>query len=123
MGARDLAKIVVILGVIVVIGIYSYSRIKNLISGPLIEIISPINGSLVQDSLVEVTGITKNISKITLNGRPITINQEGKFGEQLVVPLGYNIISVEGTDRFGKKKLKTIQIVRESATTTEPKIE
>ena len=123
MNARDFIKIGVIVGVIIVIAGYSYYRVRNLISGPIIEIISPIDGSLVKNSLVEVVGITKNISKITLNGRPITVDQAGKFGEQLVVPEGYNIISVEGTDRFGKKKSKTIKIVREYGTMIKPELE
>lgn len=123
MNTRELVKIGVVVCVIIVIAIYSYSRVRNLVGGPVIEMISPTEGVLVKDSLLEVVGITKNISKITLNGRPITIDQQGKFSEQIVIPVGYNIISVEGTDRFGKKNIKTIKIMREYATTTEYELE
>ena len=86
--------------------------------GPVIDITSPINGSKITEPFVVVEGNTKNISKITLNGRLISVDQEGHFIEQLVVPEGYTIISVEGIDRFGKSKESILELVRISTTTT-----
>ena len=85
---------------------------KNLITGPRIAIFAPANGGVVTDSLITLEGTTKNISKISVNDRPILIDQKGNFREQLVVPLGYTIISVKGIDRFGKEKEATLEIVR-----------
>ncbi len=114
---RQILKIGVIVLVAVVILGYSYYKMRDLFMGPVIKITSPINGSTVNDSFVIIEGKTKNISKITLNDRLISVDPEGKFNEQLVVPLGYTIISVEGIDRFGKKEKSILELVRISTTT------
>lgn len=108
---RKIIKAIFIALIALVIIIYSYFQTKNLINGPEITILSPANGSVLTDSLITLEGTTKNISKISVNDRPILIDQKGSFREQLVVPLGYTIISVKGIDRFGKEKEVTLEIV------------
>ncbi|MEK7593582.1 MAG: hypothetical protein AAB471_00270 [Patescibacteria group bacterium] len=109
---RKIIKVVFVALIALVIIVYSYFQTKNLINGPGITILSPANGSVLTDSLITLEGTTKNISKISVNDRPILIDQKGNFREQLVVPLGYTIISVKGIDRFGKEKEATLEIVR-----------
>ncbi len=80
--------------------------------GPKITVQTPRSGAVVLSSTLPIEGITKNISKISINGRTISIDQNGVFKDQLVVTEGYNIISVAGTDRFGKTKKVELEIVR-----------
>ena len=98
----------------IVILVYALDKTKNLLLGPKIIIKSPLNGALIETSTVVLSGTAKNISKISVNGRPISIEQDGNFSQELVVPPGYTIISVTGTDRYGKEKEVTLELVRNS---------
>lgn len=110
---RQTLKIALFVLVSVTIIIYSYVQTKNLIIGPKIAITSPQNGSTVTDPLITLLGTSKNISKISVNDRPILVDQRGNFRDELVVQIGYNIISIKGSDRFGKEKEVTLEIVRQ----------
>lgn len=80
--------------------------------GPRINIERPLNGSLVTESLVTVEGKTRNVSWITLLGRPITIDEEGKFSEKLLLPPGYSILIIEAKDRLGRETREELEVVR-----------
>ncbi|MEK7581954.1 MAG: hypothetical protein AAB488_01335 [Patescibacteria group bacterium] len=95
-----------------IIVLYAFDKTKNLIMGPKITVETPLNGAIVLDATLPIEGIAKNISKISINGRQILIDQSGIFRDQLVVTEGYNIISVAGTDRFGKTKEVILELVR-----------
>lgn len=93
---------------------YTYYKTKDLIEGPSITVFSPENGAEVSAPVIAVTGTTKNIAKITLNGHPISVDETGAFYEETAIPEGYTILSVEGEDRFGKKKEVTLSLVRKA---------
>lgn len=84
---------------------------RSIIAGPKIEIFTPESGSTASDSLVEIRGKTQNISEIKLNNRSIFIDEEGNFEEKLLLSYGYNIITIEGRDRFNREEKKTIELV------------
>lgn len=109
---RQTLKIIFAALIAITIAVYSYLEIRNLVNGPEIIITFPANGSAVTDSLITLEGRSKNISKISVNDRPILIDQKGNFREQLVIPIGYTIISVKGSDRFGKEKEAILELVR-----------
>lgn len=94
-----------------IILIYAYYQTKNLLSGPLIEITSPQNGKTFIEPLIEIVGVAKNSSRITLNDRPILIDEAGNFKEKLLLSEGYNIIDFKAEDRFGEKINKTLEVV------------
>lgn len=112
---------------VIVIGGYAYLKTKNLVEGPVIAVLSPTDGELVTSARVELSGVSKNVSRLTVNDRPIYVDESGRFSDTLVVPEGYTIITVIGTDRFGKSKREEIRVVRKddgtahtTATTTGP---
>jgi len=71
-------------------------------SGPKIYIENPANYSSYKENLIGVEGVVKNIAFITLNGRTIYIDKEGRFKEELILIPGYNIMTIEAQDRFGR---------------------
>lgn len=95
---------------LVVIG-YTYLKTKDYIAGPQILITSPFSGSSVSNSLIEIVGLAKNISFISLNDRPIFIDEQGNFKEKLLLYSGYNIISVKAEDRYKRSVEKTIELI------------
>lgn len=90
---------------------YSLFQARNLIRGPIIEIINPQNGSSLAKSLITIEGVARNISYISLNDRQIFIDEEGRFEEQLLLSYGYNIMTIKAKDKFGRNAEKTLELV------------
>ncbi len=90
---------------------YTYFQLQNLITGPVITISLPQNGTTLTSSLVEVTGSTKNISDISLNGRHIFIDEQGDFKEKVLLSPGYNIITLQAKDKFGRETKNILELV------------
>jgi len=106
-------KILIIIVILTIAG-YAYYRTKDFTIGPTITIYSPTNGESVDMSLVEISGIAKNISYISINDRQIFTDEEGVFKEKLLLYPGYNIISVKAEDRFDRNIEKTLEIIYKS---------
>lgn len=98
---------------ILVAGFASYGLYKAEVfrEGPEITVNKPQDGQTLKNSLVEISGSARNISSISLDGRPIFIDEKGFFKENLLLAKGYNIIEVQAVDKFGKKVKKTIKVV------------
>jgi hypothetical protein len=94
-----------------VIGAYSLFNFKSFLEGPQIEIASPATGSTLDERFIEIKGTAEHVSFISLNNRPININEENKFQEKLLLQDGYNIITLYAKDRFGREIKKHIQLV------------
>ena len=96
--------------VICAIGGYAGFQSKKIISGPQITIQSPATTSA-GSSAVDVSGIVKNVSVVTLNDRLIPIDETGQFKEKVLLYPGYNVIKLEATDKFGAHVTKELQMV------------
>ena len=102
--------VIIILFLICLFG-YGTFEIWNYATGPKITITSPPNGMAVSESLIAIEGQGKNTKEITLNNRPIVVDENGKFSEKILLSYGYNVLKLEGWDRFGKKTEQELQIV------------
>ena len=80
---------------------YAFFRSHDLIYGVQIKNVNLTDGEKFIDSVIPVTGNAKNATKLTLNGREITIDQAGNFNETIALLLGYNIINIKAIDKFG----------------------
>jgi hypothetical protein len=94
-----------------IIVIFAIFRSFNYISGPGLEIYSPINGANIESSTVRIIGQASRINKITLNGNPITIDEQGNWSETLIIFPGLNTITIEAQDQFGRTNKKQLNIV------------
>lgn len=90
---------------------YTYLKTKKLILGPNISVTTPKNGETLRNSTTIIQGTARNISSLSLNDRPISIDENGGFSEVVALLSGYNIMSVKGTDKFGKKTESVLQLV------------
>jgi hypothetical protein len=95
------ALFLIFAGIIVgyaILGSMTYFR------GPEIIIFYPHNGLSTASSTIEISGQALRINKISLNGRPILIDQNGNWKEVLAIFKGMNKISIEASDQFGRSK-------------------
>lgn len=94
---------------------YAFFESKDLILGVAIKNVNIEDGTKFQDSLLKITGQAENAVNLNLNGREITINQEGNFEETIALLPGYNIISLKAKDKFGNKDEKDYQLILKQA--------
>ncbi|HVU84004.1 MAG TPA: hypothetical protein VHC50_04140, partial [Puia sp.] len=69
------------------------------------------DGSTVTSQVLNITGNARNAIELTLNGREISIDQAGDFGESLALLPGYNIISIRARDKFGHVDEKNYKLI------------
>jgi hypothetical protein len=104
-------KAIIIVCFLAIIFSYGVFEIWNYATGPKITITSPTNGSVVNESLITISGQTRNAQKITLNDRPIVVNENGDFSEKMLLSYDYNVLTLKAEDRFGKIAEQKLQLV------------
>jgi hypothetical protein len=97
---------VISLGVLVLLG-YLVFQARFLIQGPRITLTDE-PPSVQNDRTVKISGYARNITKITINDRPMFTDKAGYFSEALVLENGYTIATIAATDRYGRET----QVVR-----------
>lgn len=95
----------------ILIVIYAFFRSHDLIFGVKIKNVNLTDGATINESIIKVTGNARNVIKLTLNGREISINQQGDFEETIALLEGYNIINIKAEDKFGYMDEKNYQVM------------
>jgi len=107
---KKIFLILLILGGIGGIISYGLFEAQRLIAGPSITIFSPQSGTAVASPLVKIEGVARNISFLTINDRPVLTDESGHFTRKLSPPPGMTSVTVQGTDRFGRRALAETHI-------------
>lgn len=100
-----------LIGLAVITISYGAFRVYPLVAGPSITIYSPADGDYVASSTFEVSGQVKRANTITLQGKVITIDTEGRFKETLVAQAPYTILVLVATDSYGETISKTLRVI------------
>jgi hypothetical protein len=100
----------------ILIIIYAFFRSKDLILGVKIRNVdidgSPIkSGATITDNTIEVTGVARNAIFLSLDGREISVDQQGDFDETIALLPGYNIMNIKAQDKFGHTDEKNYQLM------------
>ena len=110
----NLKKIVKIGGLsIFFILIFSYAFFisKDVIFGVKIKNVNLVDGATMTESVVKLTGNARNAINLVLNGREISVDQEGNFSETIALLSGYNIINIKAKDKFGNTDEKNYKLM------------
>jgi hypothetical protein len=102
--SKDIKKIVKVSSLsifFIFIIIYAFFISKDLIFGVKIRNVNIQDGTTISENVIKITGNAKNAVKLTLNGREISIDQDGNFNETISLLLGYNIVTIKAEDKFG----------------------
>ncbi|MCE9585358.1 hypothetical protein K8Q94_01930 [Candidatus Nomurabacteria bacterium] len=95
--------------------VYAFFSSRSLIFGVKIKNVNITDGAKVEKNILEIKGNAKNAINITLNGREISINQQGDFDETIILLSGYNVIDIKAKDKFGKEDEKIFRLIGEFA--------
>ena len=106
-------KIRIMLATLILIGIggFAFFESGKLRHGPIITIESPRDGAVSNTPITNITGVAKNIVKISMNDREISIDTNGVFNRQLVLSKGSNIVKLTGEDKFGRRSESFVEIL------------
>lgn len=116
-GGFNIRRFVIVLSVLLLVS-YGLFNARNIIMGPSLEIFSPAKDMETGENVITVNGKARNITFISLNERPISINTEGFFEEKLLLSPGSNIIELKARDRFKNETKKVVKIYYKQSTTT-----
>ena len=104
-------KLIIISIILICLFGYTGYEVKKVLYGPKLNINKPLNGDEVSNSLMEISGVAKNIKSITLNDRKIFVDEEGGIKEKILLSYGYNTITFKADDKFGRNTNKTIEVI------------
>lgn len=114
MSRLGLNQIQIAAGLILIVAIIVYAVFGfwDYFSGPELIITFPHNGYSTTSPIVKIIGITKRAQFISLNDRPIYIDEQGNWQETLPLSPGYTIIKAFVRDRFGREQSSLIYVLR-----------
>lgn len=110
----DNIRLIKMIGVIIFAGIvitYAFFRTINYARGPSVRIIEPENGITTSINTITVSGQALRINKLTLNGNPLTIDEQGFWSQKIIVFEGLNRITIVAEDQFGRSTSQGLDIV------------
>lgn len=90
-------------GVLVFLLVLVGFRLSYFIRAPELLIQEPGNRVVLPEPLVRIRGKTGKESRLTVNGREITIDAQGNFNEEFELTPGLNVLKITVENRFGKK--------------------
>lgn len=77
-------------------------RFTNFVGSPKLNIHEPAGDSMISAPIIKVSGEAEKESSLTVNGREITIDENGSFNQFLELAAGLNALEFVVKDRFGK---------------------
>ncbi len=110
---KKIIKISVFLTITLIIVGYIYFAFRDYISGPAITVSEPINGSTVFSPVTTIKGQALRIKDLSLNNRPLLIDEQGNFIEELLLFPGYNVALLTASDKFGRTIEYKLELVYE----------
>jgi len=93
------------------IGFYAYERSAAVREGVVLSVSGITDGETVTDGTLHLSGIARNATMLSLDDKPVLVDQSGAFSEELLLLPGYNIITLKAEDRFGKKTQKEFRVI------------
>jgi hypothetical protein len=107
--SKQIIKIFFILFFIGVLGFGIY-RLYPILEGPYIEVYNLQNGDIKQGTFLELSGTSKNLHTLYINGSVTEFNKSGSWQSRLALYPKNNILQIVGIDKFGRETRKTFNI-------------
>lgn len=110
-GTKKILRVLVYVVIILIVLGYALFATHDFIIGPTINVSEPLNGSSFLNPSIRIKGVVKRIQAITLNGRPITIDDKGNFNEAVLLAPGYDVFMLTAHDKFGRSKDYRLELI------------
>lgn len=103
-----LVRSILIIGIIVIFVGYLAWQVKGVLTPPTLQVYSPIEGAIINQTEIIIEGETEKETQLTINGQEARVNEQGKFSTTLNLSIGVNTLTITATKKHGK----TITIIR-----------
>lgn len=110
-----LTRIVLVVFFLLVVA-YGYFEAQGLLFGPSITTSASIME--VHDPFVKIQGKANRISSLLMNGKQVSVTEDGAFSEPYLLAEGTNRIVLDARDTYGRTTRKVISIIYLPSTTT-----
>ncbi len=100
-------KIALILFFLLLIG-YAYYEARAMLYGPQIHI--PSETIVVNEAYTEIRGQASYISELRLNGAVISVTEDGRFAEEMLLPPGESRLIFDAKDKFGRETQEIVTV-------------
>ncbi|MCE9548844.1 hypothetical protein K8Q98_00360 [Candidatus Nomurabacteria bacterium] len=111
--AKKILKIASLSIFFIFIVVYAFFRSYDLIFGVKIKNVNILDGVKVTESIMKIEGNAKGAINLSLNGRELSIDQEGNFSDTIALLSGYNVINIKAEDKFGFVDEKNYKLIYE----------
>lgn len=96
---------------VLIVLVYAYFEAQNILYGPQITLANEDGAITVQTSRIEISGSTKNVVDISLDGRSLIVDDTGVFTEEILLAEGLNRFTFMARDKFGRVKKERLEVV------------
>lgn len=103
-----LVRSILIISIIVLFVGYLGWQVKGILTPPDLQVYSPIEGAIINQTEIVIEGVTAKETHLTINGQEVRVNEQGKFSTTLNLSVGVNTLTITATKKHGK----IISIVR-----------
>ena len=86
-------------------------RFNHFLGTPELSVVLPADESVFEEPIVPIKGKTEKESRLTVNGREVTIDKLGNFGGQLELGAGLHLLEFITQDRFGKEAREVRKVI------------
>lgn len=98
--------------VLLAISFFAARQYLYLSSAPPLQLFSPQEKEIIK-GVIEVYGKTDKDAAVKIDNIPVPVSEDGGFKEEIVLPKGENVITIEAVNRQGKKRVLNRQVVVE----------
>jgi hypothetical protein len=103
-----ITRIALVLFFLLIVG-YAYFEARGVLYGPTIHVTSDVTE--VSDPFIAIQGKAERIASLSMNGRPISVTEDGAFNEPYLLAPGLNRIMLDATDRYGRSSQQIVEVV------------
>ncbi|MGI9118008.1 MAG: hypothetical protein ACR2IQ_00460 [Minisyncoccia bacterium] len=90
---------------------YGIYRFYPYLRGVELSVENIHTGDTITTPTLTLSGTAPRAHKLEINNSPISIDKKGNFSEPIILPDGYNIVTVSASDAFGKTSTEVYHIV------------
>ena len=90
---------------------YSIFQTKAISRGVTLNIANIKDGEVSSSGILTLTGTALHATYLSVNNKEIVVDEKNGFSEELVLSDGYNIITIEAKDKFGKATEKSFRVL------------
>lgn len=95
---------------VAVIVFFIYREVGTFSSAPRLVVISPENNSETNERMITVEGAAEKDVQLFINDQLITVNDEGRFKEDINLQSGANTINLKAVNKFSQETQESINV-------------